>query len=129
MSERPHKKLAVWQKAMDFIEKVYTVTEGFPPGERFGLVTQMRRAAVSIATNIAEGVARQTSKETTQFFFVSRGSMSELDTQIDIAHRLGFMDAERRAAMTADLDELSAMLNGLISRKRASHFLTPSLPH
>ena len=127
MAERPHKKLKVWQKAIDFVEKIYRATEHFPAEERFGLVTQMRRAAVSVATNIAEGAARQTSRETTQFLFISRGSISELDTHLEIASRLGFLDAERMASLASDLSELSAMTNGLISNKRRATFLTHSI--
>ena len=85
MSEKPHKRLIVWQKAMDAVEEMYRLTEHFPSEERFGLVSQMRRASVSIATNIAEGAARQTTKERLQFLFISRGSLSELDTQLEIA--------------------------------------------
>jgi len=130
-SGRPHKKLLVWQKSMDLIEQIYRVTKTFPEEERYGLVSQMRRAAISMATNIAEGAARQTVKEATQFFFISRGSMSELDTQLEIAKRLGFLDAEQHDAMISDLEQVSALMNGLISHKQASssphHLVTSSL--
>ena len=128
MSERPHRKLIVWQKAMDFVEKIYTVTERFPVDERFGLVTQMRRAAISIASNIAEGAARQTPKETIQFFFMSRGSISELDTQLEIASRLRWIDAEQQCVLADALNELGRLLNGLIASKASrSTALTHSL--
>ena len=88
MSEKPHKRLIVWQRAMNFIETVYKLTDQFPTSEQFSVVTQLRRAAISVASNIAEGSARQTVKEHLQFFYVARGSISELDTQIEIARRL-----------------------------------------
>ena len=129
MSERPHKRLIVWQRAMDFIEKIYRLTKQFPDEERFGLISQMRRAAISIATNIAEGAARQTTKETVQFFFIARGSLSELDTQIDIAHRLQFINTEQRAMVTSDVEELGRLLNGLITNKVGTPHLLTSSPH
>ena len=132
MSEKPHKKLIVWQKAMAFIEQIYRLTETFPTEERFGLVTQMRRASVSIATNIAEGAARQTAKEMLQFLFIARGSLSELDTQIEIAHRLDWISAEQRVSLLGELDDVSRLLNGLMTSKRArsdSYSLTHLLPN
>ena len=126
MSEKPHRRLIVWQKAMDFVEKIYKVTERFPADERFGLVTQMRRAAISIASNIAEGAARQTPKETIQFFFMSRGSISELDTQLEIASRLRWIDAEQQCVLADALNELGRLLNGLIASKTGR---SPALTH
>ena len=131
MTERPHKRLIAWQKAMDFIEEVYRVTGQFPDEERFGLVAQMRRASISVASNIAEGAARQTTKETLQFFFIARGSVSELDTQIEIAQRLRFLSEEQRMSLSDQLEELGRLLNGLVGRgsTRPTHFITASLPH
>ena len=136
MSERPHKKLMAWQKAMDAIEEIYRLTERFPNEERFGLVSQMRRAAVSIATNIAEGAARQTLKERIQFFYMARGSLSELDTQLEIAERLGLISMEQRTITQPTLEEIGRLLNGLIVsqeqrrvRALSDHSLTSSLTH
>ena len=136
MSEKPHKRLIVWQKAMDAVEEVYRLTGRFPSEERFGLVSQMRRASVSIATNIAEGAARQTTKEQLQFLFISRGSLSELDTQLEIAERLGFIQNEQRATTLQSLEEIARLLNGLITSQRMrsdralpTHLLTDSLTH
>ena len=136
MSEKPHKRLIVWQKAMDAVEEMYRLTEHFPSEERFGLVSQMRRASVSIATNIAEGAARHTTKERLQFLFISRGSLSELDTQLEIAERLGFIQHEQRATTLQSLEEIGRLLNGLITSQRnrpdralLTHSLTHSLTH
>ena len=85
---KPHKKLNAWTDAVDLAQQIYQVTERFPSNEQFGLTSQIRRAAVSIPGNIAEGAARQTKKEFVQFLHISKGSLSELDTQLEIARRL-----------------------------------------
>ncbi|WP_321283945.1 four helix bundle protein [uncultured Vibrio sp.] len=79
---KPHKQLKAWQLAMDRAQTVYKTTSTFPADERFGLTSQMRRCAVSIASNIAEGAGRQTPKEFIQFLHIAQGSCSELDTQL-----------------------------------------------
>lgn len=118
MGGKPHKRLIVWNKATDFIETLYRLTEAFPKEEQFGLVTQLRRAAVSVASNIAEGAARQTLKEQVQFLYVARGSISELDTQLEIARRLRFIDMDQWEKLMTDLDEVGRLLHGLIMSKR-----------
>jgi four helix bundle protein len=115
MSERPHRALKLWQKAVEFVVQVYQTTARFPPSERFGLASQMRRAAVSLASNIAEGAARRTHKEYAQFLYTARGSTSELDTQLEIARRLGYLKAEPFQTLTGMLDEIGRMLAGLIA--------------
>ena len=87
-----HKDLEVWKKSMDLVELTYDLTSKFPSDERFGLVSQMRRAAVSIPSNIAEGAARKGDKELIQFLMIALGSLSELETQYLIAVRLKFTD-------------------------------------
>ncbi|APG25679.1 four helix bundle protein [Syntrophotalea acetylenica] len=111
---RNHKDLEVWKKAIELATDCYRVTNGFPIDEKYGLTSQMRRAAVSIASNIAEGAARTSQKEFLQFLSFAAGSASELNTQILISRRIGIGDA-------ADLDDLeektnlaSRMLQGLI---------------
>src|SRR6476659_10007017 len=88
---RPHKRLDLWNKAIEFVVKIYTLTEQFPKDERFGLISQLRRASVSITANIAEGAARTTPKEFIQFLSHSQGSASEVDTEIVIALKLGYV--------------------------------------
>lgn len=124
MSEKPHRKLIVWQKAMSFVETIYRLTESFPKTEQFGLTTQLRRAAVSIVSNIAEGAARQTSREHLQALYIARGSVSEVDTQLEIAQRLHLMTAEQQHSAMEDLDDISRLLNGLMSSKRGTACLT-----
>jgi four helix bundle protein len=101
---------------MRLAETIYAITENFPAKETYGLTSQMRRAAVSIPSNIAEGAARGTRKEYLQFLLIARGSLSELDTQLELAHRLGFS-----ADPVNPRDQLNAvfgLLNGLIKSLR-----------
>lgn len=87
-----HKELDVWKKSMDLVELIYDLTSQFPSEERFGLVSQMRRSAVSIPSNIAEGAARKGDKELIQFLMIAIGSLSELETQYLITIRLKFVE-------------------------------------
>jgi four helix bundle protein len=88
---RPHKNLKVWQQAMEVVKMTYNITLKLPSGEKFGLVQQMRRAAVSVPSNIAEGAARLNNKESLQFYNIARASLSELDTQNDICCELDYL--------------------------------------
>lgn len=115
MTERPHRKLVLWQKAMDFVTDVYRLGQSFPASERFGIVSQIQRAAVSVPSNIAEGAARRTRKDYVHFLYTARGSLSELDTQFEIATRLGYLDSLRYSKVQEQTEELSRMLNALIA--------------
>ncbi len=110
---RTHEKLDVWKKSVDFVVEIYRVTDNFPKEERFGLVSQLRRAAVSIPANISEGAARSFPKETLHFISNAQGSASEVSTELLIAHRLGFVNAEEFSRLTAECDEISRMMTGL----------------
>ena len=85
---RTHRDLKVWQLSMDLVENIYAYTSGFPDTEKFGLVNQMRRAAVSVPSNIAEGAARRSKKEFLRYLHISRGSLAELHTQMQLSERL-----------------------------------------
>jgi len=98
--ERPHARLEVWRDAMALVEAVYRFTSSFPDSERFGLTAQARRAAVSVPSNNAEGAARRSTPEFLRFLSIARGSLAELDTQLQIAVRL------EMASASPDLDEL-----------------------
>ena len=112
--EKPHKKLDVWQIAMKTTKIVYESTKEFPEEEKFGLVSQMRRAAVSIPCNIAEGAARQGKKEFKNFLSIAQGSLSELDTQLELAVLLGYLSDEEMNEITEQLMRIDMMLSGLI---------------
>ena len=88
---RPHKKLHMWEEVMKLIEDIYKIIMSFPKEEKYGIVSQMRRSAVSIASNLAEGCARKGNQEKIQFFTVSRSSLSELDAQLEISFRLNLI--------------------------------------
>jgi four helix bundle protein len=112
--DKPHKKLKVWQLAMDIVSDVYRLTESFPSEEKFGLTSQMRRCAVSIPSNISEGAARNTHKEFVNYLHIAQGSLAELDTQLEIALRLKMTNQESWTNMDAKLLEEDKMLSGLI---------------
>lgn len=113
--EKPHKKLKVWQLAMEIVLDVYRLTESFSADEKFGLTSQMRRCAVSIPSNIAEGAARNTHKEFINFLHIAQGSLAELDTQLEIALRLNLTNQEAWTTMNTKLLEADKMLSGLIN--------------
>jgi len=120
MGDKPHKRLEAWKRALELVTDVYKLTDAFPAQERYALVDQMRRAAVSIPCNIAEGAARQTKKEFAQFLHVARGSLSELDTQLEIAGRLGYMPAEGQRFLQSSCEVVDRLLNGLVRSMRTS---------
>lgn len=117
-----HKDLRVWQQSIDFVSSIYLMTRSLPKEELFGLVSQMRRAAVSIPSNIAEGYARGTDKEKVHFLRISSGSMSELETQLTLCLKLGYISQEEYNATSEQLVSVWKQLNALIStiRKRLS---------
>jgi four helix bundle protein len=99
---------------MDLVAQVYKITESFPREERYGLTAQIRRAAVSIPSNIAEGAARQTKKEFSNYLHMARGSLSELDTQLELAKRLGYLSATVLEPIDAQMERIDKMISGLI---------------
>jgi four helix bundle protein len=113
------KDLVVWQRAVELTVNVYKLTGKFPDSERFGLTNQMRRASVSIASNIAEGYGRSTKGEYVQFLGHARGSCSELETQIVIARKLGFGVIQNLDAADSLCNEAGRMLGGLMKSIRA----------
>jgi four helix bundle protein len=117
---RAHHNLAAWQEAMELVKEVYQATTDFPPSESFGLSSQIRRAAVSVPSNIAEGAGREGAKEFLQFLSISRGSISELETQIILAKNLGYL-ANPDNLLTR-IDRLFALIGGLMNslRKRTT---------
>ncbi|WP_412062148.1 four helix bundle protein [Rubrivirga sp. IMCC45206] len=117
--------LKVWQAAMALADAIYDCTARFPKHETFGLASQLRRAAVSIPSNIAEGWGRGQTKEYLQFLRYSRGSLYEVETQIRIAGRREYVDAEEVRQILRDTDEISRMLAGLSKSLRRPKALVP----
>jgi len=110
---RPHEKLEVWKRAVDFVVTLYKITEGFPKEEKFGLISQIRRAGVAVHANIAEDVERESVKEFVHFLSNAQGSASELSTELLIAHRLGYLEKSLYSEMVAELDNVGRMIFGL----------------
>ena len=113
-----YRDLISWQKAMDFVGDIYTSTNTFRTSEQFGLISQLRRAAVSIPSNIAEGQGRISKGEFKQFLGNARGSLLEVETQILISRKLGYIVEERCAGLLQRSKELGRILNGLINALR-----------
>ena len=107
-----HKDLEVWKKSMDLVSNIYKITESFPNKELYGLTNQIRRAAVSVPSNIAEGAARSSKKEFIQFLYIALGSLSELETQIIIANRLEYLN--NLDTSLENLKFVQKLINGLI---------------
>ena len=108
-----YRELRVWQLAMDVVIEIYRVTRAFPAEEKFGLIAQLRRAAVAIPSNIAEGRSRLGRGEFRRFVSIARGSVAEVETQLAVAVALGFIGADEITSLSAQLDELSRMLFSL----------------
>jgi len=113
-----YRDLIAWQKAIEFVKDVYKVSEQFPKDERFGLTAQIRRAAVSIASNIAEGQGRRLPGDFQLFLRHSRGSLLEVETQLIIAAELGFLPRPTLKVLLAKAAEEGRILNGLIASIR-----------
>jgi four helix bundle protein len=111
---RSHRDLIVWQKAMDLVVTVYRATETFPKAETYGLTSQIRRAVTSIPANIAEGQGRRLTKEFVYFLANARGSLLELDTHLESAARLGFLETSKHVELKGQVDEVGRILNGLM---------------
>jgi four helix bundle protein len=109
-----YRDLKVWQKAVSLVTELYRVTQDFPPQETYGLTSQIRRAAISIPSNIAEGHGRRTRKDYHHFVIQARGSLLELETQIIISQNLKYLKAESSAALLNQTSEIGRMLNGLL---------------
>jgi four helix bundle protein len=114
---RRHHDLVAWQRAVDLVKAVYRITATLPDSERFGLVSQMRRAAVSIPSNIAEGAARHSSKEFLQSLYIARGSLAEIETQVVLCRELGFINDV--SVPDQLISELFSILSGLIRSLQA----------
>ena len=110
-----HRDLEVWQKSMKFVTALYQQTTAFPKRELYGLTNQLRRAAVSVPSNIAEGCGRSSKKEFHQFLSLARGSLLEVETQIEIARDLGYVSGNKCGELLAKSNEIGRMLNGLRS--------------
>ncbi len=128
---KSYRDLEVWQKSIQLVKKIYLITRTFPKEEMYGLINQMRRAAVSIASNIAEGKTRQTKKEYIQFLYITLGSASELETQIIISKELNYIDEKTESDLLENADHISRMTRNLIKSLRSTYgeMRTPHTAH
>lgn len=117
--EKPHKKLEAWRESIDLTIDIYQATDDFPKEHRFALTDQIHRAALSVASNIAEGAARQTRKEFANFLHIAQASLSELDTQLEIAKKLKFLSGEQWGKLDAQMNHIDKLLSGLIRYLRS----------
>ena len=109
-----YKKLIVWQKAMQFVQMIYALVKKFPPEEKFALTDQIRRAAVSVPSNIAEGCGRTSNRDYAHFLAIARGSLYETMTQLELAQSFGYIDAIGEVETLAD--EISRMITSLMRK-------------
>ncbi len=111
---KTHKDLDVWRKSIELVASVYKITSSFPKEELYGLTSQIRRSAVSVPSNIAEGAARNHDNEFRQFLYIALGSGAELETQLIISKMLGYITDEKSEELVTELNSISRMLQGLI---------------
>ncbi len=114
-----YKNLVVWKKADELALAIYFVTKKFPRDEIFGLVSQMRRCAVSVPANIAEGYGRRTAKDRTQFYYISSGSLNELEYYIDFSCKLEYISVSERDCLCALRNDVGRLLYGFINSQRS----------
>ena len=112
--EPGYKKLNVYQKADKLVLLVYKITKKFPKDELFGLISQMRRCAVSVPANVVEGYGRRTDKDKIQFYYISRGSLNELEYYIDLSFSLGYINKQEQDLLIGARSDVGRLLNGFI---------------
>jgi len=116
MKVKDYKELKVWQKGIEIVDKIYSITDKFPKEELYGLVSQMRRAAISIPSNISEGFVRHHTNEYKRFLYISLGSCAELDTQLIISNRRNYVTKRDLEEFSEDINHESRMLVSLINK-------------
>ena len=124
MSDKPHKNLDAWKLSFEFVKHLYIITANFPSKEKFGLISQLRRAAVSVPVNIAEGAGRKSTKEFINFLSIALGSVSELDTLILLSRDLGFMNTGISVELLNKLDIIGKLIYGLMKKLRQNEIKT-----
>jgi len=114
--DKPHKNLIAWQKSIELVKEIYDVSNSFPDSEKFGLISQIRRCSISIPSNIAEGSARGTLKDKKHFYIIARASLSELDTQLEIAKMLKYISKAKYNLIDTLMIRCDKLLYGLINK-------------
>ena len=116
---RPHQKLLAWQESIHLVNDIYQITMSFPESEKFGITSQLRRASVSIACDIAEGPVRNSNKEFIRFLYISSGSLSEVETLLIISNKLGLLNVQQFDTLINLSNKISALLQGLIKKLKS----------
>ncbi len=114
INEKGYRTLNAWKKADELVLLVYRLTKKFPKDELFGLISQMRRCVISVVANIVEGYGRRTSKDKTQFYYIARGSLNEMEYYLDLSLKLGYISPGEHEACARLRDTVGRLLNGLI---------------
>jgi len=116
MSGRPHKNLEVWKESIELVQVLYKILKNFPIEEKYGIISQLKRAAISVPSNISEGAARKTDKEMYQFLSIAAGSLSEIDTLLEISKRLELLNDDDHKVLFEKVEKIDALLRGLMKR-------------
>jgi len=116
--DKPHKKLEAWKQSINLVIKLYKIIDSFPREEKYVLTDQIRRSSISIPSNIAEGAARNTKKEFINFLHIAQGSLSELDTQLEISLKLGYLTDVSYNNLDEIMISIDKMISGLIRSQR-----------
>ena len=111
-----YKDLLIWQRSMDLVERIYKITSKLPATEQWGLTSQMRRSAISVPSNVAEGYGRQATGEYRHHLSIGRGSLLELETQVLLCQRLGYLEYEKINSLLDEINQIGKMLSSLISK-------------
>jgi len=115
---KTHKDLEVWKRSIEFVSTIYKDLDDFPKSEMYGIISQLKRSAVSVPSNIAEGAARPGNKEFIRFLYVALSSAAEVDTQLLISKNLGFLSTEKYDSLSTEIEEICKMLQGLIRYRK-----------
>jgi four helix bundle protein len=125
MLKLSHKKLTVWEYSTELVSEIYRLTNGYPDQEKFGLTSQMRRAAISVVSNISEGSARRSKREKIRFYEIARSSLVELDAQIEISIKLSYVEKSNLGEISNRLNSTFSLLSGLIKSCTQLSYISP----
>jgi len=118
MLDLSDKKMTVWVKSLELVKLIYELTDTFPKEEKYGMISQLRRASVSVASNISEGASRRTHKERTRFYEIARSSLVEVDTQIELSLKLNYLTKDDIMTLNENANEVFAMLSAMVKPRK-----------
>ena len=118
MLDLSHKKMTVWVKSLELVKLIYKLTDMFPVEEKYGMISQLRRASISVVSNISEGASRRTHRERTRFYEIARSSLVEIDTQIELSLELNFLTKDDIMLLNENANEVFAMLSAMVKPRK-----------